>query len=390
MLMGELYGERITMIKYCHSILSAAIPRFRLLLCLLLTFALSLSLTGCLFKNGGEPDRLSSWGHINQIVSRAADWQRIVENSSFQLGEKKLEESWIGGDGKRINDYSISYGSYPHIDGSTVSIPMAVEFARQHLNLTDEDARSFVSFNTTPHAYEYLITKETDSGYGWIESQDAHLEDDHAADLIIVTEPSRQDLDLAKQNNVELVVKPVACDAFVFITHINNPVDSLTLEQVRDIYSGKITNWLEVGGNNEPIVAYQREEESGSQTTMLSLVMKETAMLPPETVTVIHGMGSLIDAVAEYQNHKSSIGYTFRYYIDNLYKNPDIKILKIDGVSSDAENLRSETYPLTTPYFGVIRASDVDKTGGLFLDWMLTDEGQRCIQQAGYVPVREV
>ena len=100
-------------------------------------------------------------------------------------------------------------------------------------------------------------------------------------------------------------------------------------------------------------------------------------------------MGLLVESVAEYKNDSASIGYSYKYYVDALYKNENIKILKIDGVSPDVKNLRTKSYPFTTCYYGVIRADDQTRTGGLFLDWMLSEEGQRCIKQAGYIPYAE-
>jgi phosphate transport system substrate-binding protein len=121
---------------------------------------------------------------------------------------------------------------------------------------------------------------------------------------------------------------------------------------------------------------------------MLNLVMKDTPILPAETVEVSMGMGDLIDAVAEYQNESSSIGYTYKYYIDNLYKNDKIKVLAIDKIEPSTPNIRSAKYPLTSNYYGVIRGTDRNAVGGKFLDWMLSDEGQACITQTGYIALR--
>jgi phosphate transport system substrate-binding protein len=334
------------------------------------------------------PDRLGSWNQINQSVTRGQDWQQIVVDSPFELGEKTFAGSWsVPGD--KEDFYDLGFGTYPRIDGSTVAVPMAMEFAWQHLGLSDGDARDFVVFSTTHTAYENLITKSSNQS-GGIYSENAFLDKDHPVDLLIATEPSEDELVIAKEYGVVLVQKPVCYDAFVFITHKNNPVDSLTLEQVRGIYSGEITNWKEVGGDNAEIVAYQREENSGSQTAMINLVMKDTPMLPAMKIEVVEGMGELVEAVAEYKNNKASIGYTYEYYINALYKNENIKMLKIDGKSPDEKNLKTGTYPLTTCYYGVIRAGDENKPGGLFLEWMLSKEGQRCIKQAGYIPYKEL
>lgn len=332
----------------------------------------------------GQPDRLGSWSQINQIIARPEGWAQIVENSKFQLGERYVKGSWQERDGK-VDYYEIKFGTYPSIDGSTVAVPMAIEFARQHLAFSDEDANDFAAFNTTHNAYENLIQKLPNT-MGMIRSGTTFTDDTHPVDIIIATTPSTDELQMAENYNVTLIKKPVCCDAFVFITNKNNPVDSLTVQQVQDIYSGKITNWKEVGGPNIAIEAYQREENSGSQTAMLNLVMKGIQIAEPAKIKVTEGMGSLVEVVAEYKNDTASIGYTYKYYIDTLYKNDNIKILKINTIAADDENIRSGVYPFSTNYFGVIRKGDESKTGGKFLDWMLSVEGQKCIKQAGYIP----
>lgn len=333
-------------------------------------------LRGC--APGGQAD-ITSWGQINQQVTRPDDWQRIVENSPFALGDAFLQK----GDG--WEETQLSWGSYPSIDGSTVCVPMAMEFAWQHLDMSAEDAEFFCSFSTTHYAYEMLIEKE--SRGCWLPSRELTVDSAHPLDLFLGTPPSEEELALAEEKGVALALEPVCYDAFVFITHRDNPVDSLTLEQLRGIYTGEITNWREVGGRDEPITAYQREENSGSQTSMEQLVMDGAPMLPPETVEIQTGMGGLVEAVAEYQNHSASIGYTFQYYINNLYKSDKIKTLAIDGVAPSPENLQSEAYPLTSFYYGVVREEDLEGIPGDFLRWMASDEGQRCIGQAGYVPL---
>ncbi len=328
----------------------------------------------------GEPDRTGSWGSINQQVSRQPGWEQIVKASKFKLGA--ISDSQDG----LIQDF----GDYPQLDGSTVCVPMAVEFARQHLGFTDDSANNFVSFSTTHYAYESLIRKERCDCYYTNENGEdiINVIDKNGVDLVIATEPSDDELAMAESNGVTLVKKPVCFDAFVFITHKDNPVTSLTVDQIRKIYSGEITNWKEVGGNDEKITAFQREANSGSQTAMENLVMGGKGMIDPITVMVIEGMGQLVDEVAEYENKTASLGYTYRYYIDTLYKNDNIKMISVDGVQPNDENIRNKSYPFTTNYYGVIRKGDEKQKGGKFLDWMLSDEGQKCIGQAGYITLR--
>lgn len=332
-----------------------------------------------------EPDKTGSWSQINQDIGRDKTWKKLVKNSPFKLGERKVKGTWYVGEINEEDYYEVEYGTYPSLDGSTVNVPMAAEFARQHLDLSDEDANSVATFSTTHYAYENLIMKYP-SSTSMISSTNTFFEE-KPVDLIIVTEPSDDEIQMAKDNNVEMLIKPVCYDAFVFITHKDNPVDSLTVEQIQKIYSGEITNWNELGGNNEKIKAFQREENSGSQTAMEKLVMQGLSMLPANKIKIAIGMGMLIDVVAEYENKEASIGYTYKYYIDTLYKNDNIKTLKVNGVSPDDENLRDKSYPFTTNYYGVIRKEDEQNNGGKFLDWILSEEGQKCIDQAGYIPM---
>ncbi|MDR1642266.1 MAG: hypothetical protein LBT59_21450, partial [Clostridiales bacterium] len=79
----------------------------------------------------------------------------------------------------------------------------------------------------------------------------------------------------------------------------------------------------------------------------------------------------------------------YKYYVDKLYKSDNIKILKIEGIEATQETMAAETYPLSVGYYGVARESDgPDSVGHKFLEWILSDEGQECVAQAGYVPIR--
>ena len=343
-----------------------------------------------------EEDRLSSWDSINQLLSRPSNWQRIVKDKNlFKLGDSVLSKVQTFDKVVRT-DYDGSYGTFPAIDGSTVLLPLAAEIGWQFLDLSDDNTRNFFEFSTTNPAYIYLIGARSDNDkYAYLisEYQDAgkaHFDTytyKKQPDIIFATSPSAAELDLAKSKGVALTVKPVCYDSFVFITHVDNPIDNLTAEQIRGIYSGRIRNLSEVGGDDGEIMAFQRERGSGSQTAMEEMVMAGEKMMDAPAGWHAVGMGMLIDFVAEYQNRSNSIGYTYKYYIDRLYKNSNIKILKVNGIAPNDDNARNLSYPFAAPYNGVIRSADANGVGGKFLDWMLSDEGQRVITRAGYVPL---
>jgi phosphate transport system substrate-binding protein len=334
--------------------------------------------------NQAEPDKLGSWGSISATLDRPEGWRKIVSNSEFQLGGEFLLGYWDI-QNKKDPYYGRRFGTYPNIDGSSVCVPLAVEFARQHLGLTDEQAREFVSFSKTPIAYEALIMRKNYGSSIFGNGADRQLMDeDHPVDIILVTYPSDDELVLADRYGEPLAIEPICSDAFVFIVNKDNPVDSLTQDQVRGIYSGKITDWSEVGGDDGPIMAFQREPDSGSQTGLEQLVMKGAPLATAPAAMIVLSMEGLIETVAEYDNGKASIGYSYKYYVEQLYKNENVKILCIDGVEASD----TERYPLTVNYYGVIRANDGEEsTGRRFLSWICSEEGQSCVRLAGYEPI---
>lgn len=220
--------------------------------------------------------------------------------------------------------------------------------------------------NTDP-AYTKLINGETD--------------------LIIVTEPSSDELKRASDAGVELEVTPVVNEGFVFFTNVNNLVNGLSLKEIQDIYTDKITNWNQVGGDNAKIIAYQRPENSGSQTGMLSLVMKDKKIKEPKKEEYIESMAGIIDAVANYDNSKDSIGYSYYYYATTMYGNENIKFLAVDGVSPNHDTIKDESYPLITAYY-IVTLKDTKNTAvSKAKKAMLESKGQEIARNAGYIEI---
>ena len=361
-----------------------------------------------------EPESNTSWDQLNQVIQRPNKWTRIVQNTDlFQLSNestfshKHNYRYYEDGYYIRSDDYYIGYyGTFPAIDGSTVLLPLAAEISWQFLDLDDNNINQvssiyqFFNFSTTHYAYCKLIGAANypnlsgpkhNYTYGSIyyKSQKKQIAFDihrfyKQPDIIFVTSPSADELNLAAEYGVKLTIEPVCYDSFVFITHVDNPVDNLTSEQIRDIYSGRITNWNDTGGADEEIVAYQRERGSGSQTAMEEMVMNGIHMMDAP-VHRFTGMGELVERIAEYENAPNAIGYTFKYYIDRLYINKNIKILSVDGVEPNDDNVRNNMYSFTASYNAVIRSTDAYDVGGKFLNWLLSKEGQSVIAQAGYV-----
>lgn len=219
--------------------------------------------------------------------------------------------------------------------------------------------------------------------------------------IIVARPPSADEAALAKEKGVGFASRAIGLDAFIFILNSANPVTNLTTEQIRQLYQDNVLRWSEVGGNGEKVVVFQRERNSGSQETMLALVMKGVKMAPSVEQLLEQGMGGPYNRL---QHEKNGIGYTFYYYhtvqspVNRALMTtregkppvPPIKICAVDGVLPTAETIRSRAYPFATEVYAVIRADAPPESPAARLrDWLLTPEGQALVAESGYVPLPE-
>ncbi|EKD4630686.1 PstS family phosphate ABC transporter substrate-binding protein [Escherichia coli] len=257
--------------------------------------------------------------------------------------------------------------NWPRLDGATAAYPIYAS-AFYALSVIPEDF----------HVWDYLDNSRTQEAYNKIVNGDA--------DIIFVAQPSDGQKKRAEKSGVTLLYTPFAREAFVFIVNADNPVNSLTEQQVRDIFSGAITNWRAVGGDDQEIQTWQRPEDSGSQTVMLSQVMKNVRMISPQETEVASVMEGMINVVAEYRNTKNAIGYTFRYYATQMNADKNIKLLAINGIAPTAENIRNDKYPYIVDALMVTRENTTSETQKL-VEWFLTPQGQSLVEDVGYVPM---
>ena len=275
------------------------------------------------------------------------------------------DDSLIVKTDSELLDFSdVPKGELPVIDGATAAFPVYSAFVHAVYPETTELYDGVFEYSNTMGGYEGLAEKEID--------------------IFIGAAPSAEQIAYAEENDTEFVYTQIGYEAFVFFVHKDNPVESLTLEQIKGIYSGKVTNWSQVGGDNEPIVSYQRNEGSGSQSMLIRL-MGDTPIIEPDMQTVVGGMGGIIEKVADYKSKSTSIGFSFRYYVEGIIRNPDIKLIAIDGIAPTVENIRSDDYPVIAPVYAVTYKGNENPYVQELIDWMLTREGQYIIEQTGYV-----
>lgn len=257
----------------------------------------------------------------------------------------------------------------PRLDGATALYPMYASFVEAvypeaDYNPDSPEVSDVVS-TTTGIAYERLIKGETD--------------------IIFVAGPSDQQLSVAERQGVEFQMTPIGREAFVFFVHEDNPVDSLELEQIQKIYAGDMTSWEEVGGKKDSIRAFQRPEDSGSQTALQRL-MGDKKLMDAPVEDVPEGMGGIIEQTASYQNHKNALGFSFRFYATEMVDEHAIKLLRVNDVAPTVETIADGTYPITSEFYAVTTTDKYEQYKP-FIEWVTSEEGQSLVEKTGYVPL---
>jgi len=190
------------------------------------------------------------------------------------------------------------------------------------------------------------------------------------------------------ESGLNLRLVPIGREAFVFFVNKKNIVDNVTIENIQGIYSGKITNWKELNGANLKIRAFQRPENSGSQT-MLEKIMGIVPLMEPRREDIASLMGGIINQVAVYRNFPNAIGYSFLYYSTEMVKNDQIKLLSINGVHPSRETIQNGTYPFSDSFYAIY-IDDKNKNVNIefFIEWILSKQGQELVEKTGYTPIK--
>lgn len=259
----------------------------------------------------------------------------------------------------------------PVMDGSTSLIPLEAGIRAAIFGIDLEEATAQVAHSSTWSSFFNLL-----SG---------------SVELIFSCPLSQEQYGYTADEGIELEEVPVAMEGFVFVVNARNPVDTLSQAQLRDIYSGRITNWAEVGGNDEPIIAYQRNYDSGSQNYMVEFMGDVPLMDAPVEMRPAT-MEGLMDVVAVNDNCSGAIGYSVYAYAADMYGNGDeIKFIKVDGVAPDKQTMAAGEYPLLGKNYAIFRSDEPeDSPVRALVRWMTSYEGQLAIAKAGYVTLEDI
>ncbi len=263
----------------------------------------------------------------------------------------------------------LDVADYPRVDGSTATIPLSISTYMTLTGASQEAAEANIIHTKTANAYTRLIAKEVD--------------------LLIVYEAPDTIKEVLKNSVVKLKIEPVGKDALVFITNKENPVTSLSSQQLIDIYSGKIVNWNEVGGSTVDLIPFQRPDDSGSQTLMKGLVMKDIPFVDAPSFLKPEMMGELIDRLVEYDNTSNALGYSVYYYAKNMYDQPNLKFLEVNEIAPSNQTIQDGSYPYVKDFYVVMREDEEkDSSSYAVFEWLLSESGQQLVTENGYVSIR--
>ena len=194
-----------------------------------------------------------------------------------------------------------------------------------------------------------------------------------------VSEIGMSSRDLKEEEKASLQETVIAYDGIVVVTHPSNHVKNLTIAQVKDIFTGKITNWKEVGGDDLEIVVVSREDGSGSRDAFQEIVGYSSGDLVRNSI-IASGNGNIKTTVA---TNKHAVGFISFEYIDE-----SINTVSINGVEATAENVLRQKYSLSRPFLFVHKEENLSDEGKKFIDFILSSEGQKIVRETGAIPVK--
>ena len=268
------------------------------------------------------------------------------------------------------NSFKFTEESYPKTGGSPSAEELAKAIAATAVGKKRNEVDSLVSFSgTTLDAYKALC--------------------DEKIDILIAYEPDAEAQAYIKKSGKDLDITPIATDALVMICSGENAVDSLTVNQISGIYSGRIRNWRELGGADSEILPYQYDNSSAEQE-LFNRTLNLGDRLKTATKDVIaETSGELFSAAAKYDNGESAVGYAV-YHSLKLNKAAGeklntVKTLSVGGVQPTDETIESGEYELTENLCVVVRKSSLSGSAARVLyNWICSDQGRELIENEGY------
>lgn len=192
---------------------------------------------------------------------------------------------------------------------------------------------------------------------------------------------SSRDLTEAEKSTGELVTTEIATDGIAVIVNTQNPVANVTMDQLRAIYAGQITNWKELGGEDLPILVVNRDEASGTREAFKTIVMGDTRFDP--AAAVLPGTGQVRDVVSR---TPGAIGYISLGFVDSAFTSAKVKALAVNSVEPSEAAVEAGAYPVSR-YLYFFTKGEPSGTAKEYIALVVSDEMAQTIRDAGYIPI---
>jgi phosphate transport system substrate-binding protein len=234
-------------------------------------------------------------------------------------------------------------------------------------------AKAFAEYYMSRHPEVNITVSESGSGNG------AKSIINGACDIGNMSRPMKKsEKDAAQSAGILPIEHIVAMDGIALIVHQSNPLAGLTTEQIRDIYTGQIPNWKELGGPDKPIVVISRDTNSGTYETFETLVMKGGKMAGK--TEHVGSNGAIRQRVL---STEGAIGYVGLAFLEG------VKALKVNGIEATPETVAGMTYPIARPLYMYTNGRPKEGTHlHEFINLANTPDGRRIIEDTGFVPVK--
>ncbi len=272
----------------------------------------------------------SGWGEQDEY----GNYENFVSLRNYILMDKEGNITPLGVNGELGKMFAD--GDFPIIDSSTARKPVTA--ALYNLFVANNGYKGAEPICSTTHG-------------AWLNIAD------RKADIALLAAPTEEELAYLKERGVEVEMKLYGGDGLVFIGNTANPVTNLSHDQIISIYRGEITNWSEVGGPDQPIHVYYRDDQSGSQRLFEKLVFKglEIPDFYDLGFDIMDEMSTIVDIVL---SDPYAIGYSIMTYLDEVYAQEELKVFAVNGVAPTVDTIKDSSYPYHTQGYVVIRSDE--------------------------------
>ena len=303
------------------------------------------------------------------------------ELSGFMVVDPTDDKSFVG-------IQNISFENYPRVDGSTSASILNTMVACKMLGVRYSWATLVSEWFLQPFMDDYsfrnyffherIMTSQTHGAF-------MNLIDGNADIILTHRTISHDEQAHADSVGVALIETSIALDAFIFVVNKDNPVKTLTVNQIQGIYTKKITNWSQVGGNNSSIKVFTRPRNSGSEEVFKTLVMNglEPADFPEAAI------GLMAWVFHEVTGNVNSICYSFNTYKNLQARKPcdEVPVLAINDICPTETTIKNGKYPFISKVHVAIR-SDLDRNSMAYklYEWLQSEDAKSTINECGFIP----